>query len=75
MLNHQIDTQSITNAMYITRKYKLYILPAMNLQVLVTNNKKYFQVEQNARQYLSVTAAVLVCLFVCFSVTYVSVYV
>lgn len=44
----------------------------MNLQVLVTNKKKYFQVEENARQYLSVTVVVFVCLFVCM---YVSVYV
>lgn len=72
MLRYQIDTWSITNAMYITRKYKLYVLPAMNLQVLVTNKKKYFQVEENARQYLSVTVVVFVCLFVC---KYVSVYV
>lgn len=58
--------------MYITRKYKFYVLPAMNLQVLVTNNKKYFQVEENARQYLSVTVVVFVCLLACM---YVSVYV
>ena len=42
---YNVKSQSISNAMYITRKYKLYVLPAMNLQVLVTNNKKYFQVE------------------------------
>lgn len=72
MLRYQIGTWSITNAMYITRKYKFYVLPAMNFQVLVTNNKKYFQVEENARQYLSVTVVVFVCLFACM---YVSVYV